>query len=158
MGKDLYRKLTETARLVERMAQTTEALDKAAETHQALLSAETLRERLIERAERRYSAAIKTLGGNPRAAAWDEWTLTDLEDAAALAKRLRAHYGAQVTVTPGTPDAPGRGRRKVMTKGKVDLLIELLRSGANRVACATRLEVSESTITRTMRQHNLKFS
>lgn len=149
MTKDFYRRLTETTRIAA----------KAAEGMRATGELAAMLELMIQRAERRYSAAIKAIGGDPGAAVWNDWTLADLEDAAALTKRLGARYGAQVTVTPGAMDGNRRGRRTVMTKEKFEMLTQLLRKkGATLANIAARLEVSQSSVYRAMKQHNLKFS
>jgi hypothetical protein len=166
---DILGIVTETARMVDAMTETTRMADSArafmaaVQTGAVGMMVDIAAERekwlkpIWQEYERRTSAAIRALGGDPKAAAWDEWDLEDLYDAAAMAKHLRARYGARLSVEPRAVAGAKRGRSSVWTKGKLDRLFQMLAKGANRAQCATALEVSESSITRAMKKHNLKF-
>lgn len=158
MGKDFYRNLSETARIAAEAARIIDSVTQTAHTvlesnaTWAMAERAAMIEQVLQRAERRYATAIKALGGDPRAAHWDDWTLTDLEDAAAVAKRLRARYGAQLTVTHGAPDAPRRGPREKVTKQVFETMTRLLRDGLTYDQVGARLGISAKTIQRALRK------
>lgn len=107
----------------------------------------------LNNVQARFDRAIQAVGGKPESGRWDGWSLSDLEDAAAMAEHLHQEYGARMVISPKR----GKGGRP--TKLGTDVLarlIELLDSGFTTSRIAESLGVDDQTVKNWIRRENLK--